>query len=126
VTRAAAGNKPETFRGDADLPASTGFPVLFDPVLRIAFWEIEMRKNVLAAALIAPALAFAPAAALAHHCKGYHHHHAKGEKGDKGAYGSGKSIKKDKTGHQSSGTQDMNRNQDLNKDTNRSTGGTTY
>ncbi len=83
-----------------------------------------MRKNVLAAALIAPALAFAPAAALAHHCKSYHHHHR--AKADDGSYGSGKSMKKDKTGSQSTGSQDMNKNQDLNKDTNRSTGGTTY
>ncbi len=82
-----------------------------------------MRKNIIAAALIAPALAFAPAAALAHHCKSYHHHHAKSNKG--GAYGSGKSMKKDTTGSQSSGSQDYNKNQDLNKDTNRSTGGTT-
>jgi hypothetical protein len=105
------------------LPASTGFPVLSDPVCRIYFGEIEMRKNVLAAALIAPALAFAPVAAMAHHCKGYHHHHAKG---DKGAYGSGKAMKKDKTGTHSTGSQDMNKNQDINKDTNRGAGGTTY
>ncbi len=85
-----------------------------------------MRKNVLAAALIAPALAFAPAAALAHYCKGYHHHHHHHAKADKGAYGSGKKMNNDTTGSQSSGSQDMNKNQDLNKDTNRSTGGTTY
>jgi hypothetical protein len=117
--RASRSNRPETFFDLSGLPAPAGLPVLFDPVRRICFGEIEMRKNVLAAALIAPALAFAPAAALAHHCKSYHHHHAKAEKG---AFGSGKTMKKDKTGSQMN--KDMNK--DLNKDTNRSTGGTTY
>ncbi len=83
-----------------------------------------MRKTVLAAALIAPALAFAPVSAMAHYCKGHHHHHH--AKADNGAYGSGKSMKKDKTGSQNTGSQDMNKNMDRNTDTNRSTGGTTY
>lgn len=83
-----------------------------------------MRKNVFAAALIAPAIAFAPAAAMAHYCKGYHHHHHHHHaKADQGAYGSGKSMKSDKTGGENTGSQDMNKNLDRNPDTNRSTGG---
>lgn len=79
-----------------------------------------MRKNILAAALLAPALALAPAAALAHPCKGHHHHHYH-HKASKGAYDSSKSMQND-----NQGSQDLDKKQDLNKDTNRSSGGTTY
>lgn len=66
-----------------------------------------MHKRVIAAALVAPMLAFAPASAFAHHCgKGYrHHHHARGA--EKGAYGSGESMNKN-GGAQSQKQQDMN------------------
>lgn len=86
-----------------------------------------MRKNIIAAALLAPALAFAPAAAMAHYCKGYHHHHHHAKAG-KGAYGSSKSMK-DTTGTRNdAGSQNLDKNTDVNKDTNRNnpSSGTTY
>ncbi|MGJ0507902.1 MAG: hypothetical protein ACR652_12425 [Methylocystis sp.] len=82
-----------------------------------------MRKHILAAALLAPVVAFAPASAMAHHCKSYHKHHA--SKAEKGAFGSGKSMQKDNMGTSGSqGSQDLNKNQD--KGTSRGSSGTTY
>ncbi|GLI95006.1 hypothetical protein [Methylocystis echinoides] len=87
-----------------------------------------MRKYILAAALIAPAIAFAPASAFAHYCKSHHHHHHHHHhaKADDGAYGSSKTMKKDEMGSTSSGSKNLNKNQDMNKDTTGGSSGTTY
>jgi hypothetical protein len=84
-----------------------------------------MRKYTLAAALIAPAIAFAPASAFAHYCKSHHHHHHHA-KADDGAYGSSKTMKKDDMGSPSSGSKNLNKNQDMNKNTTGGSSGTTY
>lgn len=51
-----------------------------------------MNKKMIAAALVAPILAFAPASAYAHSGKAHRHHHARAA--EKGAYGSSKSMRK--------------------------------
>ena len=64
-----------------------------------------MNKTIIAAALVAPIIALAPASAWAHHCaKGYHHHHH-ARNADKDAYGSSKSMNKGGR----TGAQDMNK-----------------
>ncbi len=65
-----------------------------------------MHKRIIAAALVAPIIALAPASAWAHHCsKGYHHHHAR-KNADTGSYGSSKSM--NKSGRTGSQNQNMN------------------
>ncbi len=51
-----------------------------------------MHMRILAAALLAPVIAFAPASAWAHHCSKYRHHHARNA--ETGAYGTSKSMNK--------------------------------
>lgn len=63
-----------------------------------------MHKRIIAAALVAPIIALAPASAWAHHCsKSYRHHHARNA--DTSSYGSSKSMKSGRTGSQN---QNMN------------------
>lgn len=65
-----------------------------------------MHKRIIAAALVAPIIALAPASAWAHHCsKSSRHHHARNA--ETGSYGSSKSMNKgSRTGSQNS--QNMN------------------
>jgi hypothetical protein len=66
-----------------------------------------MNRKFLAVALVAPLIALGPTAAFAHHCSKYHRHHARGA--DQ-TYGSGKSMKNERSGttNQGSGSQDLN------------------
>lgn len=73
-----------------------------------------MRKNILAALLLAPAVALAPVSAMAHGGKAHHRHH-------KGAYGTSKSMKKDDTGAKSN--RDLKTNENMDKGTKGGAGG---
>ncbi len=69
-----------------------------------------MNRKLLAAALVAPILAWAPTAALAHGCASKHHyrHHTKATGGE--TYGSSKSMQKkgSTSSNPSSSSQDLN------------------
>ncbi len=80
-----------------------------------------MHKRFIAAALVAPLIAFAPALAWAHHCKsGYrHHHHARNA--DNATFGSSKSMNKGGK----AGAQDTNRSTGAGSTDQGATGGST-
>ncbi len=57
-----------------------------------------MHKKIIAAALVAPIIALAPASAWAHHCKSPRHHHARNA--ETGKFGTSKSMNKSRSGSQ--------------------------
>ncbi|QGM96827.1 hypothetical protein [Methylocystis parvus] len=69
-----------------------------------------MNRKFVAAALVAPLLAFGPATAYAHHCSKYHRHHARGMEQER--YGSSKSMQNKDTGsRQNQGSSPQNLDQ---------------
>ncbi|WP_457798245.1 hypothetical protein [Methylocystis sp. S23] len=58
-----------------------------------------MNRKFVAAALVAPLIAFGPATAWAHHCPKSYKHHARG--GEKAKYGSSKSMQNKRSGSES-------------------------